>query len=78
MELLVKDPSTGALLRFEARPERLGHDHGFYIMNLMGSGFFIASRSGVWRVIDGHHVEPELLINIGLALEGRPLGEQLP
>ena len=77
MELFVKDPSTGALLRFEARPERLGNDHGFHIINQVGSGFFIANRSGTWRVMDGHHVEPELLTNIGLALEGRPLKEQL-
>ena len=77
MELFVKDPSTGALLRFEARPERLGSDQGFYMINPMGSGFFIANRSGTWRVVDGHHVEPELLTNIGLALEGRPLKEQL-
>jgi len=78
MELFVKDPSTGALWRFEARPERLGGDHGFHIINAMGNRFFIANRSGVWRVVDGHHVEPELLTNIGLALEGRPLKEQLP
>ncbi|MDO3628384.1 hypothetical protein [Mucilaginibacter sp. BT774] len=77
MELFVKDPSTGALLRFEARPERLGSDQGFHIINAMGNGFFIASKFGAWRVVDGHHVEPELLTNIGLALEGRPLKEQL-
>ena len=78
MELFVKDPSTGALLRFEARPERLGSDHGFHIINAMGTSFFIASQSGTWRAIVWHHVEPELLTNIGLALEGRPLKEQLP
>jgi hypothetical protein len=77
MQIDVKDPSTGALLRFEAKPEQMQGEHGFRIRHPNGSGFFIANRSGTWRSLDDYLVEPEQLINIGLALEGHQLKEQV-
>jgi len=76
MELQVKDPVSGALLIYTAKPERLHDLHGFRIQPPNGSGFFIASRGGAWRMMDGHAIEPDLLVNIGLALEHQPLQEQ--
>src|SRR5258708_850185 len=76
MELQVKDPGTGVLLSYTARPERLHELHGYRILSSNGAGFFIASRGGTWRVLDGHPVAAELLANIGLALEHHPLREQ--
>jgi hypothetical protein len=77
MELQVKDPGTGVLLPYTANPERLHELHGFRILPPNGAGFFIASRGGAWRVMDGHVIAPEFLANIGLALERHPLWEQL-
>jgi hypothetical protein len=77
MELQVKDPVTGVLLPYTAKPERLHELHGFRIIPPNGSSFFIASRGGAWRVMDGHVIAPELLVNIGLALEHQPLREQV-
>jgi hypothetical protein len=77
MELEVKDPITGALLRLNAKPENFEGQHGYRIMHPNGSGFFIVNRSGAWRSGDDHHVEPDLLINIGLALEGGKLSDQV-
>lgn len=77
MELQVKDPGTGALLFYTARPEQLHGVHGVRILRESSAGFFIAHRGGAWRVMDDHHIEPELLMNIGLALEHHPLQEQI-
>ncbi|MDR6941071.1 hypothetical protein [Mucilaginibacter pocheonensis] len=77
MQIEVKDPATGALFSFEAKPEQLKGEHGFRIRHMNGSGFFIAHRSGTWRSADDHHVDPDLLANIGLALEGASLSEQI-
>jgi len=49
--------------------------HGFRIQPPNSNGFFIASWGGSWRVLDGHVIQPELLVNIGLALEHYPLEE---
>lgn len=77
MQIAVKDPATEALLQLDARPEQLHGEHGFRIRHPNGSGFFITNRSGTWRPEDGHIVDPEFLINIGLALEGHQLKEQI-
>jgi hypothetical protein len=77
MELEVKDPITGALLRLNAKPEHLKGQHGYRILHPNGSGFFIVNKSGAWRSGDDHHADPDLLINIGLALEGMKLSDQI-
>ena len=77
MELEVKDPDTGVLLRLNAKPEHLDGRHGYRIMHPNGSGFFIVNQSGAWRSADDHHVDPDLLTNIGLALEGGKLSDQI-
>lgn len=77
MEINVKDPETGVLLLLDARPEQRHGVHGFRIRHPNHSGFFIANRGGAWRVMDDHRVEPELLANIGLALEGHSVREQV-
>ncbi|MGZ3760676.1 MAG: hypothetical protein ACXVAY_18025 [Mucilaginibacter sp.] len=76
MEIKVKDPYSGVLLTLTAHAEQYQGLHGFRILRANGSGFFICARSGSWRAVDGHPVEPHLLINIGLALEGYPVEEQ--
>jgi hypothetical protein len=76
MKIAVKDPTTGALHQLEAKPESYLGSHGFRIFRENGSSFFIANRAGTWRVGDDHHVDPDFLINIGLALEGEKLREQ--
>jgi hypothetical protein len=76
MEINVKDPKTGALLQLNAKPEQVHGVHGFRIRHPNHSGFFIANRGGVWRVMDDHHIEPEMLANIGLALEGYSIRAQ--
>jgi len=77
MDIEVKDPDTGALLQLDAKPEQLEGIHGFRIRHPNGSGFFIANRSGTWRAADDHHINAHFLTNIGLALEGHKLHEQL-
>ncbi|MDB4919389.1 hypothetical protein [Mucilaginibacter sp.] len=77
MHLEVKDPSTGALLRLEAKPEQIAGEHGFRIRHPNGSSFFIANRSGTWRSADDHAIDEEFLVNIGLAMEGYKLKEQI-
>jgi hypothetical protein len=77
MKLNVKDPATGAGLLLHAKPMQVHNVHGFYLKHPNGSGFFVANQGGAWRVMDDHHVEPRLLINIGLALEGRDWSEQV-
>lgn len=77
MQLEVKDPQTGALLQMEAKPEQVKGIHGYRIRHPNGSGFFIANRNGTWRSADDHLVDPEFLVNIGLALEGHDLNEQI-
>lgn len=76
MELQVKDPATGALLLYSAKPEQWHGTHGFRIQHEGSSGFLIAHRGGTWQVMDDHPIGPELLVNIGLALEHYPLEEQ--
>ncbi|MDB4924441.1 hypothetical protein [Mucilaginibacter sp.] len=76
MDIQVKDPSTGALLMLDARPEQHRGEHGFRIRHPNGSGFLIVNRSGTWRVADDHHIDAGFLINIGLALEGHSVREQ--
>jgi len=76
MEIEVKEPSTGALLKLSARSENYKGQHGFRIFHPNGSSFFILSKYGSWRSGDDHHVEPEFLVNIGLALEGGEFREQ--
>jgi len=71
MNIEVKDPVTGALLPMEARPENLYGQHGFRILHPNGSSFFIVNRSGAWRSGDDHHVDVDMLSNIGIALAGR-------
>jgi hypothetical protein len=77
MELNVKDPVTYAGLLFDAKPMHLHGIHGFYLRHPNGSGFYVANRGGAWRIMDDHHVEPQLLVNIGLALEGYDWSEQV-
>lgn len=72
----MKDPVDGGLRQYTTRPESLHGIHGYRIQPSNGAGFFIANQGGTWRVMDRHHIEPELLINIGLALEHHPLREQ--
>ena len=77
MKIAVKDPSTGALLNAEARPEKYNGIQGYRILHQNGSNFFIFNRSGAWRQGDSHHLEPALLANIGMAIEGNKLSEQI-
>jgi hypothetical protein len=77
MIIKVKDPSTGVLLKLNAKAENFQGIHGFRIFHDNGSSFFIANKSGAWHCIDGHHINHQYLINIGLALEGKKLREQI-
>jgi len=77
MKLEVKEPSTGALLHLEAKPERHYGLRGFRIVHPNGSSFFISNKSGTWEPADSHHIDPVFLINIGLALEHYDLKEQV-
>lgn len=77
MKIEVKDPATGALLNLDAKPERYHDLRGFRIRHKNGSSFFITNSSGKWQPADHHHIEPDFLINIGLALEGKSLHEQI-
>jgi hypothetical protein len=76
MQIEVKEPTTGALLQLNAKPEHFKGMQGFRIIHPNGSNFFIANRSGTWRSADDHHIDADFLINIGLALEGHQLHEQ--
>jgi hypothetical protein len=76
MELQVKNPETGVLCKYNAKPDKWHGLHGFRILPPNSAGFFIAHRGGTWRVISGSPVRPELLANIGLALEHYPLDKQ--
>ncbi len=77
MQIEVKEPATGALLLLDARTEKYEGMHGMRIRHPNGSSFFIVPKAGAWRSADDHHVDPEFLANIGLALEGRKLSEQI-
>jgi len=77
MNIQVKDPSTGALLQLEARPEALEGKHGFRILHPNGSNFFIFGSAGAWRSGDDHHVDPDMLANIGIALGNGKLSDQI-
>ncbi|MBL4677287.1 MAG: hypothetical protein JKY70_13940 [Mucilaginibacter sp.] len=77
MKIEVKDPSTGVLLHLQAKPESFNGMHGYRILHENGSGFLIVNRSGKWQSADDHHVDADFLVNIGLALEGRGLDEQI-
>jgi ribosomal protein S12 methylthiotransferase accessory factor YcaO len=77
MQIEVKEPGTGALLRLDAKTENYKGLHGMRIRYPNGASFFIVAKSGAWRSADDHHVAPGFLANIGLALEGRKLSEQI-
>lgn len=77
MQIEVKEPATGVLLRLDAKAENYKGLHGMRIRYANGSSFFIIPKSGAWRSADDHHIAPDFLTNIGLALEGRALSEQL-
>jgi hypothetical protein len=77
MKLEVNDPSTGELMNLDAKPEKYHGLHGFRIRHENGSHFFISNRSGTWQAADGHHLDADLLINIGLALEHYDITEQI-
>jgi hypothetical protein len=77
MQIEVKDPATGAILQLDAKPEQHLGEHGYRIRHPNGSGFLVVNRSGAWRSADDHHVDTALLTNIGLALEGHELKEQI-
>lgn len=77
MKLEVKDPSTGALLSLQAKPESFNGLHGYRILHDNGSGFLIVNKSGKWQSADDHHVEADFLVNIALALEGQSLDDQI-
>lgn len=72
MKFTVTEPETGIPLEMEAKPERLIGEQGYRITCANGSSFFICSKLGTWRVLDNHHIDPELLEEIGLALEEYP------
>ncbi|MDO3627630.1 hypothetical protein [Mucilaginibacter sp. BT774] len=72
----MKDPETSVLLPLQAKPEQRHGVHAFGIRQPNHPGFFIANRSDAWGVMDNRHVEPELLVNIGLALEEHFVKEQ--
>lgn len=69
MKITVKDPSTGAILPLEASPEHHHQEQGYRIIYPNGSSFFISNRLGAWRSADDHHVDPDLLVEIGIAIE---------
>ena len=73
MKINVKDPVSGEDLVLDAKPEQLHHEFGYRITYPSGSNFFIANRLGAWRAGDDHPVDTELLIDIGLAIEGEHL-----
>lgn len=77
MQIEVKEPGTGVLLRLDAKAENYQGKHGMRIRYPNGANFFIVADAGAWRSADHHHVAPRFLINIGLALEGRELSEQV-
>jgi hypothetical protein len=77
MKIGVKDPSTGALLYLQVKPENINGLHGFRIMHENGSSFLIINRLGKWQSADDHRVDAEFLVNIGLALEGEKIKEQI-
>jgi hypothetical protein len=77
MNIEVKDPTTGVLMQLTAKPEHFNGMHGFRILHPNGSSFFIVNKAGAWRSADDHHIDSELLINIGLALEGYDLIDQV-
>jgi hypothetical protein len=71
MKITIKDPSTGAVIPLEARPESYHHEQGYRIFYPTGSNFLICCKLGAWRIIDDHHVDPDMLVQIGLAIEGQ-------
>lgn len=77
MQIEVREPGTGALLRLDAKAENYKGVHGMRIRYPNGASFFVVAKSGIWLSGDDHHVAPGFLANIGLALEGRKLSEQL-
>lgn len=77
MKIAVKDPDTGILFNMEAKKENYYGQSGFRIIHENGSNFFITNKSGTWQSGDDHHIEPDFLINISLALEGKKLREQI-
>ena len=70
MTVTVKEPGSEIPLQLQVKPERYNTEPGFRISYANGASFFISNKLGTWRLLDDHHVEPELLIEIGLAIEG--------
>lgn len=69
MKFTITDPLTGMPVLLEARPQSFHHEPGFRIIYPNGSGFFICNKFGTWHAADDHHVDPDLLVQIGLAIE---------
>lgn len=69
MKFTITDPSTQMSLLLEVKPESYHNEVGYRIIYPNGSSFFISNKLGTWRAADGHNVDPELLIRIGLAIE---------
>ncbi|WP_423146188.1 hypothetical protein [Rubrolithibacter danxiaensis] len=69
MEHTITEPATGMPFQFEAKPEKFNGEQGYRIICNNGSNFFISNKYGAWRSMDNHHVDAELLIRIGLAIE---------
>jgi len=70
MEYSITDPSTAMPFKFQVKPENFNGEPGYRIISSVGSSFFIANKYGVWRSLDDHKVDSELLEKIGLAIEG--------
>jgi hypothetical protein len=70
MRFTVKDPLSGAPILLKARVEQNHHELGYRITYPDGSSFFISNRLGTWKSADDHPIDPELLEQIGLAIEG--------
>ncbi len=71
MKIIVTDPATNEQLELEARPEQMHHEFGYRIIYPNGSNFFISNRLGTWNPADDHHVDTDLLVQIGMAIEGQ-------
>ncbi|MGV3508882.1 MAG: hypothetical protein ACO1N7_06280 [Sphingobacteriaceae bacterium] len=69
MKLTITDSSTQAPILLEVKPESHLNEVGYRVIYPNGTNFFISNKLGTWRVADDHHVDPDLLIQIGLAIE---------
>lgn len=69
MRLKVADPSTGAAMLIDAKPDRLHNAQGYRITSPNGSSFIISNRFGFWRREDNYPMDPLLIAGIGEAIE---------